>query len=67
MNMTVTVIMQLTEEYVHISIIDPITIITNEYGITCYYAVNWRVCARNNLPSIRKAFTDGLDLFLKRC
>ena len=45
MNMAVTVIMQLTGEYVHISIIDPITIITNEYGSNCYYAVNWRVCA----------------------
>ena len=45
MNMAVTVIMQLTGECVHISIIDPITIITNEYGSNCYYAVNWRVCA----------------------
>ena len=67
MNMAVTVSMKLTGEYVHISIIDPITIITNEYGSNCYHAVNWRVCAGNNLPSNKKAFTDGLDIFLKRC
>ena len=42
MNMALTVIMQLTGEYVHISIIDPITIITNAYSSNCYYAVNWR-------------------------